>query len=88
MLIPCPHCGRRDHAEFSYCGDASLQRPDDAAPFSAWEDYVHLRLNPNGQHRELWQHIFGCRSFLVVERDTRTHEIFASWLAGTSRLES
>jgi len=26
--------------------------------------------------QELWQHIFGCRQWIKVERDTLTHEIF------------
>jgi sarcosine oxidase subunit delta len=26
-------------------------------------------------HRELWQHVYGCRRWLVVTRDTRTHAI-------------
>ena len=28
MRINCPHCGERDVREFTYLGDASLQRPD------------------------------------------------------------
>ena len=39
------------------------------------QDY--LRDNPAGPHEELWYHGFGCRSWLRVKRDTRTHEIFA-----------
>jgi sarcosine oxidase subunit delta len=31
--------------------------------------------NPAGPHREFWQHVMGCRQWLVVERDTRTHTI-------------
>ena len=38
-------------------------------------DYVYLRDNPAGVHRELWQHIHGCRSWLVVTRNTRDHTI-------------
>ena len=38
-------------------------------------DYVYLRDNPAGPHRELWYHGAGCRSWLVVDPDTRTHEI-------------
>jgi sarcosine oxidase subunit delta len=36
---------------------------------------VYLRDNPAGLHRELWFHAAGCHSWLVVERDTRNHEI-------------
>lgn len=42
-----------------------------------WHDYVYLRANPAGPHRELWQHTGGCRAWLVVTRDTKSHEITA-----------
>ena len=77
MQIPCPHCGRRDLREFTYLGDAGVRRPDptaaDAMP--AFAAYVYLRDNPAGPHRELWYHGAGCGAWLVVTRDTRTHQI-------------
>ena len=77
MLIRCPWCGARDHAEYFYGGDAdaTLKRPADDASVTAWHDYVYLRDNPRGPHRELWQHNAGCREWLVVTRDTLTHEV-------------
>jgi heterotetrameric sarcosine oxidase delta subunit len=52
MRIPCPFCGSRDSAEFSYLGDASARRPDaaksDAGTDAAMYDYVYLRENPAG----------------------------------------
>jgi len=36
---------------------------------------VYLRDNPAGPHRELWFHAGGCHDWLIVSRDTRTHEI-------------
>jgi len=44
-------------------------------------DYGYLRDNPAGPHRELWYHEQGDRSWLVVTRDTRTHEITGVELA-------
>ena len=38
-------------------------------------DYVYLRDNPMGAHRELWYHAAGCHAWLVVTRDTRSHAI-------------
>ncbi|MFB2550050.1 sarcosine oxidase subunit delta [Ensifer soli] len=76
-LIHCPHCGLRPTQEFSVRGDASLARPDVAAPDDAWNAYVYLRANPRGRTREHWQHVGGCRRFLVVERDTVTHAVHA-----------
>ena len=76
MRIPCPHCGERDVQEFSYLGDASLMRRDEAqASAEAMHDYVYRRNNPAGPHRELWYHAAGCHAWLVVTRDTRTHAI-------------
>ena len=78
MIINHPLLGPRDAAEFVYKGDVSLiDRPDwqsDDA-MEAFHDYLYLRDNPAGQHRELWYHEQGDRSWLVVTRDTLTHEI-------------
>ena len=78
MIINHPLLGPRDSAEFVYLGDASLvNRPDPEAPDAAeqFHDYLYLRDNPAGAHRELWFHEQGDRSWLVVTRDTLTHEI-------------
>ena len=77
MRIPCPHCGLRPHDEFTYYGDATVRRPPATGPDAepAFYDYVYTRNNPCGLHRELWFHQDGCHEWLVVERDTRNHEI-------------
>jgi sarcosine oxidase subunit delta len=80
MLIDCPYCGPRDLIEFAVRGEARA-RPDpngdldgaDAA--HAFADAVYLRDNPAGPHREHWLHTAGCGSWLVIERNTLTHEI-------------
>jgi sarcosine oxidase subunit delta len=84
MLIPHPLLGLRDAQEFTYLGDASLlDRPDGMAADAAdtFNDYVYLRDNPAGVHRELWFHEQGDRSWLVVTRNTVTHEILGAELA-------
>ncbi|MBV9565352.1 MAG: sarcosine oxidase subunit delta [Bradyrhizobium sp.] len=82
MRIPCPYCGERDFSEFVYHGDPAA-RPDPAAPDAPRRFYeaVYLRDNPAGRHEELWYHAHGCRSWLRVTRDTRTHEIFGAAFA-------
>jgi methylglutamate dehydrogenase subunit B len=79
LRIPCPYCGPRGNEEFTYLGDAGVTRPDPerADAGAAFHDYVYLRDNPSGAHRELWYHGGGCRKWLVVTRNTRTHEIGA-----------
>jgi sarcosine oxidase subunit delta len=74
-LISCPHCGVRPKEEFTIRGDASLTRPAADAGADAWYDYVYLRDNPRGRHKEYWHHSSGCRRCLVVERDTVTHAV-------------
>ncbi len=78
MIINHPLLGPRDAQEFTYLGDAALiDRPDwaDEEAQAKFHDYVYLRDNPAGEHRELWYHEHGDRSWLVVTRDTLTHEI-------------
>ena len=75
LRINCPHCGERDHAEFRYGGDASVAYPPLDAPAEAWHDAVFLRDNICGLQAETWHHVNGCRMWLIVERDTLTHEI-------------
>ena len=77
LIIKCPHCGPRDHTEFSYGGDATVKRPADGTSVETWYDAVYLRDNPRGPHEELWQHVQGCRAWVVVTRDTLTHAISA-----------
>jgi methylglutamate dehydrogenase subunit B len=79
MRIQCPFCGERDASEFAYLGAADCERPDPQAPDAQarFVAAVYLRNNPAGPHGELWYHASGCRSWLRVTRDTRTHEILA-----------
>ncbi|HEY0938709.1 MAG TPA: sarcosine oxidase subunit delta [Steroidobacter sp.] len=83
MRIPCPFCGERDSSEFTVSGDANVRRPDGNLPEarSQFFDAVYLRDNPAGRHTELWYHGGGCRSWLRVNRDTRSHEVFTVTLA-------
>jgi heterotetrameric sarcosine oxidase delta subunit len=87
MLIHCPICGERSFSEFVYGGDGAVRRPTDpaAASDAEWHAYLYLRDNPRGPHRELWFHEFGCEEWVEVTRDTLTHEISSTCLAGGRR---
>lgn len=88
MRITCPLCGERDRREFYYQGDAvALRRPEPEAGAKAWDNYLHLRDNPAGVTREVWYHESGCSSWLVVERNTVTHEILSTRLASDVKAE-
>jgi sarcosine oxidase subunit delta len=78
MRLPCPHCGSRPADEFTCYGAADPVRPAADAPAQDWLDYVHIRPNPYGLHNELWQHVHGCRRWLVMTRDTRTHAVLGA----------
>jgi sarcosine oxidase subunit delta len=77
MRITCPFCADRDVSEFAYFGDANVQRPSpqSADALHRFTQEVYLRDNPAGPHDELWYHAAGCRSWVRVRRDTRTHEV-------------
>ena len=77
MIIHHPILGPRDAQEFVYLGDVSLiDRPDGMTQgVEAFHEYLYQRSNPAGEHRELWYHEQGDRSWLVVTRNTVTHEI-------------
>ena len=86
MRLTCPLCGERDRREFYYKGDAvALTRPDPDAGDEAWDSYLHLRDNPAGLTRDLWQHDSGCSAWIVVTRNTLTHEILNTELATEAR---
>ena len=80
MLIKCPHCGTRPIEEFTFLGDARPERPNsnDPATMDQWFDYVYLRDNPKGRFDEYVHHSGGCRAWMVVTRDTQTHEVSAT----------
>ena len=84
-LITCPHCGRRPKEEFSIRGDARPERPEPNAADADFVRYVFIRDNPRGRYREHWHHTLGCRRFLVVERDTVTHEVYGVTDAAEAR---
>ena len=84
MIIDHPLLGPRDASEFIYLGDAALlNRPnwDEEKSEDNFYKYLYLRENVAGMHKELWFHQQGDRSWLVISRNTVTHEIFKVELA-------
>ncbi|MDH3713535.1 MAG: sarcosine oxidase subunit delta [Gammaproteobacteria bacterium] len=84
LHIECPWCGPRDQSEFSYGGEAHIVRPTDPDALSdeQWADYLFMRANPKGKHREQWCHSAGCRRWFNVVRDTVSYEIVAVYRVG------
>lgn len=87
LLINCPWCGERAETEFGYGGEADISRPLDPAALSdtEWADYLFMRKNTRGAHRELWNHSQGCRRWFGVERDTVTYKIAGSFMLQTGK---
>lgn len=84
LQIPCPWCGPRDESEFTCGGEAHITRPAQPETLSdaQWADYLFMRKNPHGLHREQWHHSHGCRRWFNVVRDTVTYKIHAVYQIG------
>jgi len=84
LLIPCPYCGERTESEFRYGGEAHFRRPENhlEATDEAWADYLFMRKNPKGWHRERWMHVAGCKRWFYVVRHTVTHQISSVYKVG------
>ena len=81
MRIPCPLCGSRDRREFYYYGSEDyLNRPTDQGTVDDLDNHLFLRDNPAGVTRDVWYHEMGCTSWLIVTRNTITHEVLAAEL--------
>ena len=81
MRLTCPLCGPRDRREFYYYGASDyLHRPGPDADDAAWDNYLHLRDNPAGVTKDLWQHELGCAAWIEVTRNTVTHDVLSSRL--------
>jgi sarcosine oxidase subunit delta len=77
MIISCPFCGDRSQHEFSYWHEAETKFPTLDGSAEAWAEAVYQRVNPAGRANEIWHHALGCRSWLRIERNTLTHQIYA-----------
>ena len=84
QLIPCVYCGPRPETEFKFDGEHRPPRPDAlAADDRAWADHLYFRTNAKGRSRERWVHSGGCGQWLIIDRDTATHEVFGASLPGS-----
>jgi len=89
MRLICPYCSDRDAGEFTQMGEDPGKRPDPGHDEAErlFVDYLYLRDNPAGPNKELWYHAQGCRQWLRVVRNTRTHEIISVELAAAKNTD-
>jgi methylglutamate dehydrogenase subunit B len=75
LKIPCPHCGLRPFQEFTFGGELRDLESSDADG-----DYrrVFVRNNAPGPQLERWFHVYGCRRWLTLRRDTVANRIVAT----------
>ena len=72
--ITCPHCGRRPIEEFVY-GEIPVV-PDEIEGVDERDlDRAYMLNNPEGVSTEAWFHVYGCRRWVRLKRDTRTDKV-------------
>jgi sarcosine oxidase subunit delta len=77
IQITCPTCGRRPIEEFVY-GEIPVVPESIVDADERDLDRAFMRANPEGPQTERWFHLYGCRRWLTVRRDTRTDELLAA----------
>jgi sarcosine oxidase subunit delta len=84
LLVTCPFCGPRPEVEFRNGGEAHIARPADPSGLDdgAWAEFLYVRTNPKGVHRERWNHAHGCQRWFNAVRDTVSDRILATYKAG------
>ena len=63
--LHCPFCGARELHEFEF---RKTRANADSSAFSK----VYLRVDSVNLSVEYWQHVHGCRSWLLVQRNPST----------------
>ena len=85
IQIHCPYCDQLlPEQEFAYAGEAHIVRPENPGDLSdeSWRDYLYLRTNARGLHRERWRHAHGCARFFNVLRDTVSDRVLMTYRMG------
>jgi heterotetrameric sarcosine oxidase delta subunit len=73
IFLPCPTCGKRPIQEFIY---GEIPTPPEHLSGDALDlDRAFMRTNPEGISTERWFHVYGCRRWLTLKRDTRDNRI-------------
>ena len=85
-ILHCPLNGPRNISEFACLGEVKAL-PAPQAGTDAWADFVFMERNPAGRVREWWIHL-ATNYLFIVDRDTRTDEIIATYPIGDPRLDA
>jgi sarcosine oxidase subunit delta len=73
--------------EFTYAGEAHIERPRNPSALSdeEWRDYLFIRSNRRGTHFERWRHVHGCARFFNAVRETVGDKFLLTYKAGEPR---
>lgn len=76
IKIPCKNCGPRPLEEFVYGEVPVIPEHIKNHGEEAYEfDFGFMRNNPAGIQREAWFHLYGCRRWTYIQRDTVTDSV-------------
>lgn len=82
FLLTCPNCGPRDVSEFRFGGQILTSGVSD----TQGGRLVSFISNLPGPQRERWYHRFGCRRWLIAERNVQTNQVLSTgWLDGNAK---
>lgn len=74
IRITCEHCGTRSAEEYVY--GEMFELPESLTDDDERDlDRAFNHNNIEGQVTEAWFHLYGCRRWITVQRDTRTDQI-------------
>jgi heterotetrameric sarcosine oxidase delta subunit len=76
IRITCPNCGTRAVEEWVY-GEVFAVPDEIADPDERDIDRGFMHNNPEGPVREAWFHLYGCRRWIYLTRDTTTDHILS-----------
>jgi sarcosine oxidase, subunit delta len=83
-ILHCPLNGPRNISEFACLGEVRAA-PVANADVAAWADFTFMERNPAGPVREWWIHL-ATNYVFVVDRDTRTDRVLATYRLDDPRL--
>ncbi len=70
MIITCPHCGDRPIEEWVH-GEIPVVPDSITDPDARDVDRAYFHTNAEGDVREAWFHLAGCRRWTTITRNTR-----------------
>lgn len=74
IRLTCPQCGARPIEEWVY-GEVFDAPHSITDPDARDIDRAYFHDNPEGPVQEAWFHLYGCRRWTYLQRDTRTDEV-------------